>query len=82
MMSADIDWSKCPVLESIAGKVSGAWVFKGTRVPVWAVMDSLKDLPASRIAEDYPSITPAQVEQLLDFIAASAWGKGGDAIAA
>ncbi len=78
----EINWADCPVLESVPGKVSGAWLFKGTRVPVWAVMNSLKDLPASQISEDYPSISSAQVEQLLDFIAASAWGRGDDAIAA
>ena len=29
-----LDWSKCVAVERIAGKVSGAWLFKGTRVPV------------------------------------------------
>lgn len=81
-MNTAIDWSQCPLLESVPGKVSGAWVFKGTRVPVWAVMNSLKEVPASCIAEDYPSITPMQVEQLLDFIATNALGKGNNAIAA
>lgn len=81
-MTVGIDWPACPVLESVPGKVSGAWVFKGTRVPVWAVMSSLKDLPVSRISEDFPSITSGEVEQLLDFIAASARGTGDDAIAA
>ena len=28
---AALDWSQCPAVESIPGKVSGAWVFKGTR---------------------------------------------------
>jgi uncharacterized protein (DUF433 family) len=28
-----LDWSQCPVVESIPGKVSGAWVFRGTRTP-------------------------------------------------
>ena len=81
-MATERNWADCPVLESFPGKVSGAWVFKGTRVPVWAVMSGLKDLPASRISEDYPSITTADVEQLLDYIAASAWGQRDDAIAA
>jgi len=25
----DLDWSKCPIVESVPGKVSGAWVLKG-----------------------------------------------------
>ena len=28
------DWSKCPAVESVPGRVSGAWVFKDTRLPV------------------------------------------------
>ncbi len=31
---AALDWSQCPAVESIPGKVSGAWVFKNTRMPV------------------------------------------------
>ena len=30
------DWSKCQAVESVPGKVSGAWVFKDTRLPVSA----------------------------------------------
>jgi uncharacterized protein (DUF433 family) len=33
-----LDWSECPAVESIPGKVSGAWVFKDTRVPVATVL--------------------------------------------
>ncbi len=29
-----LDWSQCPAVESIPGKVSGAWVFRGTGMPV------------------------------------------------
>jgi len=29
-----LDWSACPAVESVPGKVSGAWVFRGTRMPV------------------------------------------------
>ena len=32
------DWSKCPAVESVPGKVSGAWVFKDTRLPVSALL--------------------------------------------
>ena len=31
-----LDWSQCPAVERVPGKVSGAWLFKGTRVPVKA----------------------------------------------
>ena len=40
---ANLDWSQCqcPAVESIPGKVSGAWVLKGTRMPVAAVFENL-----------------------------------------
>ena len=39
---AVLDWSKCPAVESIPGKVSGAWVFRGTRMPVQTVFENLE----------------------------------------
>ena len=36
-----IDWSKCPAVESVPGKVSGNWVFKGTRLPVYTLFENL-----------------------------------------
>ena len=39
---AIIDWSQCPDVESIPGKVSGAWVLKGTRMPVSAIFENLE----------------------------------------
>ena len=35
-----LDWSNCPEVERIEGKVGGAWVFKGTRVPVKALFEN------------------------------------------
>ena len=39
---ASLDWSQCPVLESVPGKLSGAWVFKDTRMPVSIVFENLQ----------------------------------------
>jgi uncharacterized protein (DUF433 family) len=39
---AALDWSQCAAVESIPGKVSGAWVFKGTRMPVKTVFENLE----------------------------------------
>lgn len=36
---ATLDWSQCPVVESVPGKVSGAWVLKGTRMPVSVIFE-------------------------------------------
>jgi hypothetical protein len=38
-----IDWSQCEDVESVPGRVSGAWVIKGTRVPAQAVVDNAKN---------------------------------------
>ena len=40
---AVLDWSKRPAVESIPGKVSGAWVFRGTRLPVATIFENLED---------------------------------------
>ncbi len=67
-----IDWSKCPGLESIPGKVSGAWLFRGTRVPVSAILKNLKHYTPDQLTESYPSVTAEQIDAVLDFLARSA----------
>jgi uncharacterized protein (DUF433 family) len=37
-----LDWSQCPAVESVPGRLSGAWVFRNTRMPVSAVFENLK----------------------------------------
>lgn len=50
---AALDWSQCPAVESIPGKVSGAWVFKGTRLPVATVIENLEDLSIDEVIEQF-----------------------------
>ena len=38
-----LDWNTCPAVERMADRVSGAWVFKGTRVPVRALFENLEE---------------------------------------
>ena len=71
-MSASLDWSACLALESVPGKSNGAWVFRGTRVPVSAILKNLKDMSITEVVAEYPSVTAEQVRAVLDFIAASA----------
>jgi uncharacterized protein (DUF433 family) len=68
-MSA-LDWSQCPVVESIPGKVGGAWVFKGTRLPVATVIENLEDLSIDEVIEQF-DVTREQVTAVLDFVAQS-----------
>ena len=67
-----LDWSKCPAVESVPGKVSGAWVFRGTRMPVAAVFENLEDgLTIDEIVEMFDGLTREQVRAVLDFAAQS-----------
>jgi uncharacterized protein (DUF433 family) len=68
---AALDWSQCPAVESIAGKVSGAWVFKGTRTPVAVVFENLEDgMTIEDVMEQFP-VSRDQVKAVLEFAARS-----------
>jgi uncharacterized protein (DUF433 family) len=61
-----LDWSQCEVVERTPGKVSGAWLFKGTRVPVAALFENLEwGVCIDEFLEWFPDVTRRQVEQLL-----------------
>ncbi|MGC2660088.1 MAG: DUF433 domain-containing protein [Bryobacteraceae bacterium] len=72
MTQTVIDWAACPVLESVPGKMGGAWVFKGTRVPYTTVLDNISDLNVNEIAESYPTVRRDQIVSFLEFVARSA----------
>jgi uncharacterized protein (DUF433 family) len=66
-----LDWSKCAAVESVPGKVSGAWVFRGTRLPVATIFENLEDgMSIEEIMEQF-DVTREQVTAVLDFAARS-----------
>src|SRR5258708_37239949 len=68
---ANLDWSKCPAVESIPGKVSGAWVFRGTRMPVQTVFENLEvGMSIHEITEVF-DVTPEEVKAVLHFASES-----------
>ena len=67
---AALDWSQCPAVESVPGKVSGAWVFKGTRLPVATIIENLEDLNIDEVIEQF-DVTREQVAAVLEFVAQS-----------
>jgi len=67
---AILDWSQCPAVESIPGKVSGAWVFRDTRLPVATVIENLEDLSAEEVMEQF-DVTREQIAAVLEFVAQS-----------
>lgn len=69
---AALDWSQCPAVESVPEKVSGAWVFRGTRMPVSVVFENLEDgLTIDELVQLYDGLTRDQVIAVLDFAARS-----------
>jgi uncharacterized protein (DUF433 family) len=73
MATAILDWSQCPAVESIPGKVSGAWVFRDTRLPVATVIENLEDLSVEEVMEQF-DVTREQIRAVLDFVAQSLTG--------
>ena len=67
---ATLDWSQCSAVESIPGKVSGAWVFRGTRLPVATAIENLEDLTIEEVMEQF-DVTREQIVAVLDFVAQS-----------
>ena len=68
---AALDWSQCPAVESIPGKVSGAWVLKGTRMPVQTVFENLEaGMSVKEITEVF-DVTEEEVKAVLHFAARS-----------
>ena len=71
-MSCMIDWSTCPAVERDPERVSGAWVFRGTRVPVAALFENLEDgALVSQFVEWFPGVTMEQARAVLEHAARS-----------
>jgi uncharacterized protein (DUF433 family) len=69
---ANLDWSQCSAVESIPGKVSGAWVLKGTRMPVSAIFENLEaGANIDDIMEWFDGLDREQVKAVIEFAARS-----------
>ena len=67
-----LDWSSCPVVERDTRRLGGAWVFRGTRVPVSALFENLEDgASASQFTQWFRGVTPEQVRAVLGHAARS-----------
>jgi len=68
---AVLDWSKCSAVESVPGKVSCAWVFRGTRLPVATVFENLEDgMTIEEVMEQF-DVSREQIKAVLEFAARS-----------
>jgi uncharacterized protein (DUF433 family) len=67
-----LDWSECPAVESTPGKVGGAWVLRGTRMPVSAIFENLEaGANIDDIIEWFDGLDRAQVKAVIEFAARS-----------
>jgi len=65
------DWSDCPAVERNPKKISGAWAFIGTRVPVYALFENLEGgATVSDFLEWFPEVKEWQVKAVLNHEAA------------
>jgi len=63
-----LDWSQCPAVERIPGKVSRAWLFKGTRVPVKALFENIAGgATIQEFLEWFSDVTRRQTEAALKY---------------
>ncbi|HEX8213579.1 MAG TPA: DUF433 domain-containing protein [Longimicrobium sp.] len=68
-----MNWSACAAVESDPERVSGAWVFRGTRVPVAALFENLEDgVAVDEFVQLFPGVTLDQVRSALEHVAQSA----------
>ena len=66
-----LDWSQCPVVESVAGRRGGAWVFRDTRTPVSVVFDNLEAGASIDEIIEWFHVSREQVIAVIDFAARS-----------
>lgn len=66
-----LDWSQCPAVESVPGRLSGAWVFRNTRMPVSTVFENLKAGASIEEIMDWYDVARDQILAVLEFAARS-----------
>lgn len=60
-------WESCPAVERNPGKISGAWAFTGTRVPVYALFENLASgATIDEFVEWFPGVNKQQVQAVLE----------------
>jgi len=68
----NLDWSQCAAVESVPGKVSGAWVLRGTRMPVSAIFENIAaGANTDDLMEWFDGLDREQVKAVIEFAAQS-----------
>jgi len=67
-----LDWTSCAAAERDPQRVSGAWVFRGTRVPIKALFENLEGgASVADFLNWFPGVTKPQVDAVLEHAARS-----------
>lgn len=66
---AALDWSECPAVESVPDRMSGAWVFRGTRMPVATVFENIETGATIEQIAEWFDIPAEQINAVLEFAA-------------
>ena len=62
-----MDWETCAAVERNPGKISGAWAFSGTRVPLYALFENLASgATIDEFVEWFPGVDEQQVRAVLE----------------
>jgi uncharacterized protein (DUF433 family) len=70
--TSQLDWADCSAVERDPQRVSGAWVFRGTRIPVAALFQNLEDgVSLTEFVEIFPGVTIEQARLVLEHAARS-----------
>ncbi len=68
------NWENCAAIERHPDKLSGAWAFRGTRVPVSTLFENLKDgATIEQVLEWFPGVDGWKVEAVLEHSVRTAW---------
>jgi uncharacterized protein (DUF433 family) len=67
-----LDWTTCKAVERDPRRLSGAWVFRGTRIPVSALFENLEGgATVNQFLEWFPGVAREQVDAVLEHAARS-----------
>ena len=65
----EINWCECPGIERNPKRMSGAWCFEGTRLPVHALFMNLSSgLTIPEFLKMFPGANEEQIKSVLDFL--------------
>jgi uncharacterized protein (DUF433 family) len=68
MEAAMIDWSECPDVERVPGRVSGQWVVKDTRILAQDVIDNAQDFTPEEIASEiYEGLGADRARRIIEY---------------